>query len=162
MNGFTVIFLGDSIPPKKLILMKRAADRTFAPNRYTGIGGKIEIGEGPMAGAIRELREETGIVDLPLIEFGRLFVNDEQIIHYFFGHDSLTVLPKSDVGSLERVPDVEIMSKDWIPTTRFFVEEWQKRFWKIDQPFTVFIQRKIGSDVDSQVLSIKLEEGFQD
>lgn len=142
----TVVFLGDQQPPNTLILLKRGADRKFTPNRYTGIGGKIEPGEEALPGAIRELREETGIVDVPLVEFGRLLMNGDRpeiegkVIHYFFGRDDGRELPTSNEGTLERVPLTEIMDRNWIPSTKLFVEQWAKRRWDATRPFTVFMQ----------------------
>ena len=51
---FTVIFLGDSTQPTKLVLLKRSADRKFAPNLYSGLGGKI--------GDQEEFKDETRVV----------------------------------------------------------------------------------------------------
>ncbi len=40
---WNVIFLVDGDPPTKVVLLKRAEDKTFAPNKYTGIGGKVDL-----------------------------------------------------------------------------------------------------------------------
>jgi 8-oxo-dGTP pyrophosphatase MutT (NUDIX family) len=41
---------------------QRSASKRLYPNLYgLGAGGRIEFGEEPLAGAVRELREETGI-----------------------------------------------------------------------------------------------------
>lgn len=50
------IFNGDD-----LLLMKRAPHRRIFPNQYNGVGGHIERNEDPYTGAIREMREETGL-----------------------------------------------------------------------------------------------------
>lgn len=44
-----------------VLLMKRAPTRRIFPNRYNGIGGHIERDEDPYKGAIREIKEETGL-----------------------------------------------------------------------------------------------------
>lgn len=44
-----------------VLLMKRASNRRVFPNQYNGVGGHIERGEDPMQGAIREIKEETGL-----------------------------------------------------------------------------------------------------
>lgn len=44
-----------------VLLMKRGPDRRVFPNQYNGVGGHIERDEDPLDGAIREIREETGL-----------------------------------------------------------------------------------------------------
>ncbi len=44
-----------------VLLMKRAPTRRVFPNQYNGVGGHIERNEEPLTGAIREIREETGL-----------------------------------------------------------------------------------------------------
>lgn len=54
--GYTICFLRRGA---ELLLLNRR--RRPAMGLWTGVGGKIEAGEGPMAGVLREVREETGI-----------------------------------------------------------------------------------------------------
>ena len=44
-----------------VLLIKRAAHKRIFPGRYNGIGGHLERDEDPRSGAIREMREETGL-----------------------------------------------------------------------------------------------------
>lgn len=44
-----------------ILLMKRAAHKRVFPNRYNGLGGHLERDESPLAGARREIWEETGL-----------------------------------------------------------------------------------------------------
>ncbi len=44
-----------------ILLLKRGEHRRIYPGRYNGVGGHIERGEDPLTGAIREMREETGL-----------------------------------------------------------------------------------------------------
>ncbi len=44
-----------------VLMMKRAPHRRVFPNRYNGLGGHIEPGEDPAAGALREVTEESGL-----------------------------------------------------------------------------------------------------
>src|SRR4051794_20615725 len=51
-----------------VLLMKRSENRRVFPGRYNGIGGHLERDEDPLAGARREIIEETGldVIDLRL------------------------------------------------------------------------------------------------
>jgi 8-oxo-dGTP diphosphatase len=44
-----------------VLLMKRAPHKRVFPNRYNGLGGHVERDEDPLAGAVREIREESGL-----------------------------------------------------------------------------------------------------
>ncbi len=44
-----------------VLLLKRAANRRVYPNKYNGVGGHIERDEDALSGAVREIREETGL-----------------------------------------------------------------------------------------------------
>ncbi|MCY3574791.1 MAG: NUDIX domain-containing protein [Chloroflexi bacterium] len=44
-----------------VLMMKRAPHRRVFPNQYNGLGGHLERGESPAAGALREVREESGL-----------------------------------------------------------------------------------------------------
>jgi len=44
-----------------VLLMKRAPHRRVFPNKYNGLGGHVERDEDPLEGAIREIKEETGL-----------------------------------------------------------------------------------------------------
>jgi len=48
----------------KVLLIKKK--RGFGANKYNGVGGKVEEGEGVLEAAIREIREEVGIEPLEL------------------------------------------------------------------------------------------------
>ncbi len=157
---YTVIFLCNQLPPTQLILFRRAADRPFAPNRYTGVGGKVEEGETPLAAAVRELEEETGLTDIPLAEFGRVIVNNRHILYYFFGNDNGNPLPESNEGIVERVKVEDLFSYNIIPTTKIFLEEWKKRFWDTTRLFTVSIVRDDPDGIDAKVKKMIVEEGL--
>lgn len=44
-----------------VLLMKRAAHKRVFPNQYNGLGGHIERDEDPLAAAVREIEEESGL-----------------------------------------------------------------------------------------------------
>ncbi len=159
---YTVVFLADQYPPKQLLLLQRGADRPFAPNRFTGIGGKIELGENPKVAALRELMEETQppITDIPIVEFGRVIINDNQIIHYYAGLNDGHPLPSSNEGTLFRTPINEVFATNLIPTTRWFMEKWAERLWDITKPFTMYLSRF--GDIDSRAEDVRVVEGLED
>lgn len=54
----TFIFRGDAV-----LLLERSRTARFAPGRWTGVGGRVELDElnEVEAAALREIREETGL-----------------------------------------------------------------------------------------------------
>ena len=44
-----------------VLLLRRAANRRVFPNQFNGLGGHVERGEDVYAGALREIREESGL-----------------------------------------------------------------------------------------------------
>ena len=72
----------------KLLFLRRHPERRY-PGKWGCAGGKLELGETVVEGAIRELREETGIIAVPssLIYCGQRFVrypNDQDFIYHQF------------------------------------------------------------------------------
>ena len=63
----SVVFLF-SPDDARVVLLCRAAWKSFAPLRWTGIGGRLEGEEvyDPAIGALRELQEETGLTSADL------------------------------------------------------------------------------------------------
>lgn len=45
----------------KYLLMKRSANKKYAPNKIHPFGGKMDKGENPFVGAAREVKEEVGV-----------------------------------------------------------------------------------------------------
>lgn len=50
----------------KVLIVQRAADEDFLPDSWEQVGGKIEWGETPFDGLIREVKEEAGIAVKPM------------------------------------------------------------------------------------------------
>jgi 8-oxo-dGTP diphosphatase len=67
-EAYSVILLENS---GRFLLLKRSLAKTFAPNRWTGIGGRVEAEEfGDLkASALRELQEEAGFEPADLENF---------------------------------------------------------------------------------------------
>ncbi len=155
---YSCILLGNRNIPTRLVLLKRSAACEFAPNLYTGIGGKFEEGETPMECAYRELKEEAGL-DVPLQTFGKLTIaHHDTVLYYFFGLYQHEQVPECNEGTLEWTGLENVLEKDIIPTTRYFIEEWKKRDWSL-KPFSVIIERHPVNDIWAKPTRIDVVEG---
>ncbi len=63
MHEATIVLLTDTSPTPRLLLGWKK--RGFGQGKWGSPGGKIDNGETPVAAAVRELCEETGITVLP-------------------------------------------------------------------------------------------------
>jgi 8-oxo-dGTP diphosphatase len=95
-----------------ILLLKRGTHKRIYPGRYNGVGGHIERDEDPLTGAIREMREETGL-DLVNMRFrGALNVDAggaNGIMVFVFTADATSRdFVDSDEGTLEWVPRDQI------------------------------------------------------
>lgn len=157
---YTTIFLTDARKPSLLLLLERAADRKFAPNLYTGLGGKIEEGEDHPTCARRELTEETGLTDVPLFEFARLIINRRKILCQFTGILKPGTVPDCPEGRLWWLKPDEVFTKPLIPTAALFLGEWRARSWDTGRPFTLFVERERLEDINSPVTGRTVREGL--
>jgi 8-oxo-dGTP pyrophosphatase MutT (NUDIX family) len=155
----TTIFLCDSKQPQYIYLLKRAPTKTFAPNLYTGVGGKIEGKEAPLENAYRELEEETGLKNIALTEFGRLIVVSYWTVYQFFGLYNGPV-PKCPEGTIEKFKISNIINLPLIPTQEIFCQEWKNRNWQTNKPFTIFIEREKMEDLYSKITKQEIKEGL--
>jgi len=108
----TLIFLtrGESV-----LLLKGAPHKRIWANLYNGVGGHIERGEDAYAAAMRELREETGLIPDDLWLVGTVMVDtgeDTGIgLYVMKGSCSKGQAQPSEEGDLEWVPFNEILEK---------------------------------------------------
>lgn len=168
INEFTVIFLINNNPPDKVILLKRAANKKFAPGFYTGIGGKVGdlsefINESVLESAYRELSEETkgklNKDNINLKEFARCIFESGLKLYYFWSIYNANTLPKvfHSEGILAWVSTGDLLQQDIIPTTKAVCEEWSKREFFIDKPFTIYV-REVGKENTVRLVEIKKVE----
>lgn len=154
--SWNVIFLLDKTPPSKIVLLKRAENKKFAPNMYTGVGGKVEDGETLLESAYRELEEETGLNGIKLQEFARAFINEEKLLCYFWGIYPKNILPESEDGTLEWTATSQILKKDLIPTTLTVCKYWANRSFSIDKPFIVYIKAVMEKSLVEKVVGSRI------
>jgi 8-oxo-dGTP diphosphatase len=107
-----------------IVLLHRAAWKRFAPQRWTGIGGRLEEDElaEPARGALRELREETSLTLADLR--GWRFVADvldpgaEVRLVYFTAVFAGEQVPPCTEGTLHWVSLADYPRLDMIENTR--------------------------------------------
>ena len=154
LQTWTVIFLLDAVPPQRLVLLKRAAWKSFAPDMYTGIGGKEEHNEGPLACALRELEEETGLADVTLNEFAHCLLDGEKSLHYYWGIAPQPALPACTEGTLEWVTTKDLLTLPIIPTTLEVLKIWQQNAFSTDMYFTVY-EKSVGTQGTMSLVTVE-------
>lgn len=98
---------------KEVLLIKGSPTKKIWANKYNGIGGHVEPRETIKQAALRELKEESGIFDLPLAFCGNLIIDLEAgrgiQLFVFKGAYSGQQLTDSSEGKLEwiKVPGLE-------------------------------------------------------
>jgi hypothetical protein len=164
-KAHTVVFFVDR-RAGRIGMLKRSSKVDFAPNMFTGVGGKIEKNEGNYTGAARELNEElVGAFDRKdLSEFGRIIINGSAVISYFalpYEHDALPATAEN-IGDLSWASLDDVLGLEIIPTTKTFMEEWRKRDWDTSCPFSVLMRRADAADIKSPIISVEVQAGLID
>ncbi len=98
-----------------ILLLKRAAHKRVFPGRYNGVGGHIERDEDPLTGALREMREETGLDVINVRLRGVIHVDagaaDSGIMVFVVTAEATArAFTDSDEGTLEWVARAQIES----------------------------------------------------
>ena len=124
LEAFTVILLRCA---DRYLLLQRSPAKSFAPGRWTGVGGHVEPDEFAdlYASALRELQEETGITLAEVQGFSlrRLLLTNRPgrsfgVILYFTGTLAQAVLPDCPEGTLAWKRVDEFPALDIIDNTR--------------------------------------------
>lgn len=128
----------------RILLVKRA----YPPGRgrWSVPGGHIELGEGVLEAAVRELKEETGIEGEPLgvVNVDDVITRDERGVRYHYV--LITVLVKPVGGEVKPGGDAleagfftldEAKKLDLTPSTRGLIDKIERRLLCVEKPIPV-------------------------
>jgi 8-oxo-dGTP diphosphatase len=110
----------------RYLMLQRSPSKRFAPNRWTGIGGRVEPHEldDLNAAALREIAEETGIPphQVQHLALHRVLLQQRQghpitVLLYFTGEVDPVELSSTDEGTLHWLTETELESIDIIENT---------------------------------------------
>lgn len=101
-----------------VLLMKRGPHRRVFPNRFNGLGGHVERGEDVLAGARREIFEESGlrIAELRLCAVVNVDAGSPTgiLLFVFTGFSDTREVKESDEGTLHWIPIARIGELDLV------------------------------------------------
>ena len=109
------------------LFLKRSMDRRFAPGLWTGVGGRVEVGEfsALAASALRELKEEAGIEAESVSGFTLRRVvlvarpgDALVLLLYFTGRIQMQILPGCPEGTLAWIDPDQAMGLEIVETSR--------------------------------------------
>lgn len=99
-----------------ILLMKRGEHKRIYPGYFNGVGGHIERDEDPLSGAIREIREETGLDVFNVQYCGSSHIDAGQqagiVLFVFTAQSTSRTLIGSEEGTLHWVPLSEALNGD--------------------------------------------------
>lgn len=113
----------------KYLLMKRSPDKKYAPNKIHPFGGKMDKGENPYIGAVREVREEVGIEIENLKLEAVIYELDpdkelaaDWIVFYFSADYKSGEVIKSEEGEVVYLTDDEVKKSDLFPSVKTIID----------------------------------------
>ncbi|MCE5260339.1 MAG: NUDIX domain-containing protein [Chloroflexi bacterium] len=103
----------------EVLLLRGAPGKRLWPGKLNGIGGHIETGETPFAGAGRELMEEAGIAACDLALRGIVHISSSSeptgiMLFVYVGHVCSRLVSSGAEGSLAWYPLRELPSDDLV------------------------------------------------
>ena len=113
----------------KYLLIKRSGKKKYAPGKIHPFGGKIDDNENPYDGAVREVKEETG-VDIKNLKLEAVILEqtDEKdlpvnwlIFHFSADYASGEII-KTDEGKPVLLTEEELKSSDLFPSVRSIID----------------------------------------
>lgn len=110
-----------------VLLMKRGAHRSHEPNKFCGVGGKVDAGETVLETAVRETTEETGL-DLGPDAFtyrGSLILDGypegRWMVNLFEAWTEQREVKQTDEGELLWVPQEQVIETDLMDDIRLYL-----------------------------------------
>jgi len=109
-----------------ILMMKRSPHKRVFPNQYNGLGGHIERDEDPLTGAIREIKEESGL-DVHSVKLRTIHNIDAGaetgilLFVYTAVVDSREVTQDTTEGTLEWIPKSKILEIDLVEDLPFLI-----------------------------------------
>jgi 8-oxo-dGTP diphosphatase len=101
-----------------VLLMKRGPHRRVFPNRFNGLGGHVERGEDVLAGARREIFEESGlrIAELQLCAVANVDAGSPSgiLLFVFTGFSDTREVKATNEGTLHWIPIARIGELDLV------------------------------------------------
>ena len=110
----------------------READ--YHAGKWNGLGGKLELDESPIDGAVREFKEESGVdvhpealVHLGVLQFPnfKAHKNEDWLVYLFKLHltdlQAEQVVRQSDEGELHWIPQEDLLKLNLWPGDRHFI-----------------------------------------
>jgi 8-oxo-dGTP diphosphatase len=101
-----------------VLLLKRGPHRRVFPNKYNGVGGHLERDEDALSGAIREIREETGLEVRDVLFCGCSHIDAGQttgvLLLIFRAEATSRAFVDSAEGTLEWVPRDRVLDYDLV------------------------------------------------
>jgi len=110
-----------------VLLMRRGPHRSHEPNKYCGVGGKVDAGETILGTAVRETAEETGLEFTPeqFVFRGSLILDGypegRWVVNLFDAHTERRDVKQTDEGELLWVPQEQVIETDLMDDIRLYL-----------------------------------------
>ena len=109
----------------KYILLKRSPNKKAAPNFIHPFGGKLDKDENPFIGAIREVKEETGL-DIKNLKLEAVVLEirpdkeklENWMIFYFSSDYDKGQAKETEEGKIVFLTEAELLSANLFPSTK--------------------------------------------
>jgi len=112
---------------KTLMLYRNKKENDYHKGKWNGLGGKFEQGESPEECALRELKEESGLIAKRLVLKGHITFPlfdgiDDWYVFVFTIPEFEGVLCSSDEGELEWIPNKELKKLNLWEGDKYFID----------------------------------------